>query len=128
MRKVISALVLGAFSVLAFGAEKAPELDPAGLNATLKAKKWALVEFGGETCLPCVQMQPILMEVKKHYGDKVNINNFYVSKHKKAAAPYKVMIMPTQVVFNPEGKEVLRHVGIWPKEQIIEALGKAGVK
>ena len=34
--------------------------------------------------------------------------------------------MPTQVVFNPKGEEVLRHQGIWQAEELKAALAKVG--
>jgi thioredoxin-related protein len=38
------------------------------------------------------------------------------------------MVMPTQVVFDPTGKEVTRHIGYWPKDEFLAALAKAGLK
>jgi len=41
---------------------------------------------------------------------------------------YKIMTIPTQVVFDSGGKEITRHIGLWPKEQIIAQLKKMGVE
>lgn len=105
-----------------------PALDPAGLAATLKSGNWVIVEFGGPTCVPCMRMQPILGELQAHFGTRALVRNFYVTQHPTVARTHKVMVMPTQVVFDPSGKEVLRHVGFWPKAEFLEALAKAGLK
>jgi len=36
--------------------------------------------------------------------------------------------MPTQVVFDPNGKEVARHMGYWPKAEFLSTLANAGLK
>lgn len=121
-------LRLGALVCAATLSAQVPALDPAGLTQALKSGTWTVIEFGGPTCVPCKKMQPILAELQKHYGDRALIRNFYVTEHVKASRAYKVMAMPTQVVFDPSGKEVLRHVGFWEKGDFLAALGKAGLK
>lgn len=104
-----------------------PALDPAGLHQVLTGKKWAVIEFGGPTCVPCVKMQPILAELQKTFGSRAQIRNFYVTEYAKEAQAHRIMVMPTQVVFDPNGKEVARHIGYWPKEAFLAALAKAGL-
>jgi thiol-disulfide isomerase/thioredoxin len=41
-----------------------PALDPASLDQQLKGKTWLVVEFGGQTCIPCKRMQPTLLELQ----------------------------------------------------------------
>lgn len=105
-----------------------PALDPAGLTQILKSGKWTVIEFGGPTCIPCKKMQPVLAELQKQFGDRAQIRNFYVTEHPKEARAHKVMAMPTQVVFDPSGKEVTRHIGFWEKGDFLAALTKAGLK
>jgi thioredoxin 1 len=120
-----SALILVASAALS---AQVPALDPAGLTQILKSGKWTVVEFGGPTCVPCKKMQPILAELQKQFGDRAQIRNFYVTEHPKEAREHKVMAMPTQVVFDPSGKEVTRHIGFWEKGDFLAALTKAGLK
>ena len=123
----LSAFVLAASAVLAAQAT-VPALDPAGLSQALKSGKWNIVEFGGPTCVPCRKMQPTLAELQQHFGERAQVHNFYVTEHLQEAQAYKVMAMPTQVIFDPSGKEVLRHIGFWEKEMFMAALAKAGLK
>lgn len=105
-----------------------PALDPAGLSQILTSKKWTVIEFGGPTCVPCVKMQPILGELQQTFGSRALIRNFYVTQHPKEAQAHRIMVMPTQVVFDPSGKEVTRHIGYWPKDEFLAALAKVGLK
>lgn len=105
-----------------------PTLDPEGLSQSLTAKKWTVIEFGGPTCVPCVKMQPILAELQQVFGSRAQVRNFYVTQFPTEAQVHKIMVMPTQVVFDPTGQEVARHIGYWPKEEFLAALAKAGLK
>jgi len=105
-----------------------PALDPAGLAQILKGGKWTVIEFGGPSCVPCKKMQPILAELQQQFGARALVRNFYVTEHPKEAREHKVMAMPTQVVFDPTGKEVARHIGFWEKGDFLAALAKAGLK
>ena len=105
-----------------------PALDPSGLSQVLASKKWAVIEFGGPTCVPCVKMQPVLGELQRTFGSRAQVRNFYVTQYAKEAQAHKIMVMPTQVVFDPSGKEVTRHIGYWPKDEFLAALAKVGLK
>lgn len=105
-----------------------PALDPAGLTQLLKSSKWSVIEFGGPTCVPCRRMQPTLVDLQQKFGSRAQVRNFYVTEHLKEAQAYRVMVMPAQVIFDPSGKEVARHIGVWPKEEFIAVLAKAGLK
>ncbi len=105
-----------------------PALDPPGLAQVLKSGTWTVIEFGGPTCVPCKKMQPILAELQQQFGNRAQVRNFYITQYAKEAKPYKVMAMPTQVIFDPSGKEVARHIGYWDKADFLAALAKAGLK
>jgi thioredoxin 1 len=44
------------------------------------------------------------------------------------AARYGIQSIPVQIFFDKDGKEVLRHVGFWPQEEIEKQMAKMGVK
>jgi len=56
------------------------------------------------------------------------MNHFYVTQYAREAQFHKIMVMPTQVVFDPSGREVARHIGYWPKDEFLAALAKVGLK
>lgn len=105
-----------------------PALDPAGLSQILTSRTWVIIEFGGPTCVPCVKMQPVLAELQQAFGSRALVRNFYVTQHPREAQAHRIMVMPTQVVFAPSGREVARHIGYWPKAEFLSALAQAGLK
>lgn len=124
-------LVVGCLAALAPARAAGPDveipaLDPPGLDAALGAGTWLFVEFGGEHCIPCKAMQPILRDLQATLGQRGTVRNFWIQKHPETARRFRIMVMPTQVVFNPKGEEVLRHQGIWPAEELKAALAKVG--
>ncbi len=121
------ALILAASAVLNAQAP-VPALDPGGLTRILKSGTWTVIEFGGPTCVPCKKMQPILSELQQQFGTRAQVRNFYVTEHPKESRAHKIMAMPTQVVFDPSGKEVTRHIGFWEKGDFLAALSKVGLK
>ena len=84
--------------------------------------KPALYEFGAGYCVSCKEMAKIMAELTPQYGDQVEVRMVYVDKEKPLFEQYKIMLIPTQVFLNAEGKEVDRHVGALPKEEVIKKL------
>lgn len=129
LRRLFLALVAACLATLAGAAgpeAEIPALDPPALDAALGSGKWLFVEFGGEHCIPCKAMQPFLRELQATFGDRGTVRNFWIQKHPETARRFRVMVMPTQVVFNPKGEEVLRHQGIWPLAEMKAALARVG--
>ena len=82
----------------------------------------ALLEFGAGHCISCKEMAKIIEELKTTIGDKVEFRMLYADKEKPLFQQYKIMLIPTQVFLNAEGKEVDRHVGALTKEQLLAKL------
>ena len=57
-----------------------PAADGAQLKRTLLLNKYKMIEFGGRHCIPCKNMQPILLELIQSHGDSVAIVNVYVQE------------------------------------------------
>ena len=98
------------------------------LPEALKNGKPTLAEFGRGTCIPCKEMKPILENLAIEYQDRLNVPIVSVDEYRDLTNYYKIMAIPTQIIFDSSGKELNRHVGFWPKDQIITQLGKFGIK
>ena len=96
-----------------------PAVDGTQLKQTLSAKKYKMIEFGGRHCIPCKNMQPILLELIQSYGDSVSIVNVYVQDQLQLGRDYQIRLIPTQVIFDKAGKELFRHTGFWDKSDIL---------
>jgi len=87
-----------------------------------------LIDLGADKCIPCKMMFTVLDELKKDYKGKLAVEFIDVWKNPSAGEKYKVRMIPTQVFYDGEGKEVYRHLGYFPKEDIIAAFKKHGIK
>lgn len=87
-----------------------------------------LVNLMSETCVPCRLMVPILEEIKKEYKGRIVIQVIDIYKQEKEAAKYNIWAVPTQILYDKDGKEVGRHEGFISKEDLIEAFEQVGVK
>ncbi len=88
----------------------------------------SMVNFGSDGCRPCDMMTPIREAIKAEYAGKLNVVFVHVRQEQVLAARYGIQSIPVQVLFDKNGREVYRHVGFWPKEQITAQLARMGVK
>ena len=90
-------------------------------SAPAKGKP-ALYEFGAKYCIPCKEMQQIMADLKPQYGDQMELRMVYADEERPLFEQYKIMLIPTQVFLDASGKEVDRHIGALPKEEVIKKL------
>jgi len=90
--------------------------------------KPTMVDFGRDGCGPCDMMAPILETLAKTYEGKANVLFVHTGEEEILAMRYGIESIPTQVFFDKEGKEVLRHTGFFPQEEIEKKLAGMGVK
>jgi thioredoxin 1 len=86
------------------------------------------LELGADRCIPCKKMQPIMKEIAAAFPDRVQVVFYDVWKDAAPAEKYRVQLIPTQVFLDQKGKEIARHVGLFPKEEILELLKKHGIQ
>ena len=85
------------------------------------------IELGADRCIPCKKMQPIMKEIAAAFPDRVQVVFYDVWKDPAPAEKYGIQLIPTQVFLDQNGKEIARHVGLYPKEAILELLKAHGV-
>jgi thioredoxin 1 len=98
--------------------------DQAAPVANAKLPK--LLDLGAGKCIPCKMMFPVLDELKQEYAGKLNVEFIDVWKNPDAAKQYGVKVIPTQIFYAADGKELFRHVGFFAKDDILakwQALG-----
>ncbi len=87
-----------------------------------------MVDLGAKKCIPCKMMAPIMEELEKEYKDRVAIVFIDVWENPDAGKEFGIRTIPTQIFYDADGKEILRHEGFFEKEAIIAELQKLGVK
>ncbi len=83
----------------------------------VKSDKPVLLDFWAEWCGPCKMIAPILEEVAKEYGDKVQIAKINVDENQQVPAQFGIRGIPTLILFN-KGKNVAQKVGALSKSQL----------
>ncbi|WP_027719344.1 thioredoxin [Desulfovirgula thermocuniculi] len=82
-----------------------------------------LVDFWAEWCGPCRMIAPVIEEIAAEYAGKVQVAKLNVDENQKTPAQYKVISIPTLIVFK-NGQEVERSVGFKTKREIKALLDK----
>ena len=86
------------------------------------------VELGSVGCIPCRMMQPIMKEIEEEYPEvRVVFYDVRKPEGKKYARKYRLRVIPTQVFLDKDGRELFRHEGFFPKEEIEKVLARGGV-
>ena len=113
--------------------EAAVEIAPiAGENPGQPAaadKLPRLVDLGADKCIPCKKLAPILEELRKEYQGRLSVEFIDVWKNPAAGTPYNIRLIPTQILYDRDGKEVWRHEGFISKKDLKALFAeKVGVK
>jgi thioredoxin 1 len=86
-----------------------------------------LLDLGAGKCIPCKMMAPILEELKKEYAGRMEVVFVDVWQNPDAGKAYNVEMIPTQIFYDAEGRELFRHVGFFAKEDILAKWKELGV-
>jgi thioredoxin 1 len=89
--------------------------------------KIEFVELGSVNCIPCKKMQPIMKSIEEKYKGQVKVTFHDVWKDEAPAKKYGIDLIPTQVFLDANGKELMRHEGFYPEEDIDKFLQSQGV-
>ncbi|MFO7637169.1 MAG: thioredoxin family protein [Clostridia bacterium] len=92
------------------------------LEEILSQGKPVIIQFGGEGCPPCIQMQPDL--IAAYVEMKVEAVFVYVDvwKDPSAGDGFPLRVVPTQFFFDREGNATIYNEGTLTKQEIISIL------
>jgi thioredoxin 1 len=87
--------------------------------------KPAVVEFGANACASCREMKPVLESLEREHGERISVLNVDIIKTRGYISRYKIQLMPTQVFFDAQGREIGRNMGKVSAGEILARLGVA---
>ena len=125
---VIVVLVLIVAVILAAKNKSSQTADNNSIQIVANSDLPKLVEFGSVSCVPCKMMAPILEELKQEYTGIFEVDFVDVQQNRSAISAYSIDIIPTQVFFDVEGKELYRHQGFFPKQELLNKWQELGIK
>ena len=126
-------LILGALVVVVCGVMIAKNLkthqQATGLadDTVIGKGKPVLLELGSHSCVPCKKMMPILAELSTEQSEfTVSFVDVWAAEEK--SEQYNIELIPTQIFFDKDGAELFRHVGFYPKEDILKKWKEFGIE
>ena len=125
-RSVIAFAVTLMFAAVA--SAELPSANDAAVRAALTSGKPSVIDLGARTCIPCKKMAPILESLSSEYRGKASVLFIDVHDNQAAADKFRIQMIPTQIFFNAQGKEIKRHIGFMDKGEIVKELKAAGLK
>jgi len=94
------------------------------VQLALAGGKPVVAEFGSVSCVSCREMKPILAELQRTHGGRLTVVDIDVLKERHYLARYGIRLMPTQVFFDAQGREIGRHMGTISGEEILARLAE----
>ena len=85
-----------------------------------------LVDVGADKCIPCIQMAPILENLKEGFAGQMDVKFVDAWKNREEALSYAVQMIPTQIFYATDGKELYRHTGFFGREDILNKWQQLG--
>ena len=83
----------------------------------LQSDKPVLVDFWAEWCGPCKMIAPILDEVAKEYGDRVQVTKINIDENPQTPPRFGIRGIPTLMLFKG-GELAATKVGALSKAQL----------
>ncbi|MFM7849807.1 MAG: thioredoxin TrxA [Rubrivivax sp.] len=83
----------------------------------LKSDRPVLVDYWAEWCGPCKMIAPILDDVSREYGDRLQVAKMNVDENQQVPAQFGIRGIPTLMLFK-QGELVATKVGVLPKAQL----------
>lgn len=125
---VIAALFIAVF-VLVTAKNLTTQKQAEGLadDSVVGKGKPVLLELGSHSCIPCKQMMPILDALSKEQKT-FTVSFVDVWEATEKSQQYGIESIPTQIFFDKDGSELFRHVGFYPKEDILAKWKELGVE
>ena len=105
-----------------------PSATDAVVKQALASGKPVVIDLGARHCIPCKKMAPILETLSNEYRGRASVLFIDVNEDQAAALKFSIQMIPTQIFFNSQGKEVKRHIGFIDKGDILKELKSAGLK
>ena len=110
--KILITIFLMVFSVETMASEHMlKESEYKYVHTSIGKGKPYFLEVGSDSCHSCKIMAKTLYKITQKHPE-YNIHFINVKKEREAAYNLEIRMIPTQIIYDKNGKEVYRHIGI----------------
>lgn len=81
-----------------------------------------IIDFYADWCMPCKVVSPVLEELSKEYGDKLNIFKIDTEQEPELAAMFGIRNIPSFLFVPVDGTKPRMAMGALPKENFKEVI------
>lgn len=129
MKKIltVAVLVVAVALVLAVKQRNAPAPVPAGSGGKAAAALPRLLDLGATKCVACKALAPILEDLGATFAGQLKVEFIDVWENPDAGPKYGLRMIPTQIFFAADGRELFRHEGFISREDILAKWAEFGV-
>jgi thioredoxin 1 len=94
------------------------------VQRALRDGKPTVAEFGANACVQCREMKPVLEALRRARGDHIAVAevDLIAQREHNYISRYGIQLMPTQIFYDAQGREIGRHQGRISGEEILARL------
>lgn len=86
-----------------------------------------LLDLGAGKCIPCKMMVPVLDGLRKEYAGQLDVEFIDVWENPDAGKQHGIEVIPTQIFYDVNRKELFRHIGFFSQDDILAKWKELGV-
>lgn len=132
---VVAALIAAGVIAIPLALKSYKETSPPGGNQSLPSTGGSpqaaqalprFLDLGTTTCAPCRVMLGVMEELKRKYPGVMTVEFVNVQEQPAETQSYGIQIIPTQIFFGPDGRELYRHVGVFRTDAVVAKWAELG--
>jgi thioredoxin 1 len=93
----------------------------ASFKELIALDKPVLIDFHATLCQPCKVLTPIVEEVKKRMGDRIQVLKIDIDRNQALAQKLAIQGVPTLIIYR-KGEQKWRQSGVLSAQAIIQQL------
>lgn len=89
----------------------------------IEEKGKVLVDFYADWCAPCKMMAPVIDKIAEAYEGQISVGKLNIDNYPDLAVKYKVMSIPTLILFN-NGEKAESVIGLVDQSEVENMIKK----
>ena len=124
----VALLMLSGCTVQTPSTEAPRAAAPASSAAAVAPPVPRLIDLGAGKCIPCKAMAPILEQLRADFAGRLEVTFIDVWQKPDEGQAHQIRMIPTQIFYGADGRELARHEGFISREDILSKWKALGVE